>query len=105
MSTEKTRLSVFSFGLALGITWAIGMFFLGLMAWLFDWGVPVVLIMSSMYLGFAPTFWGSVLGALWAFVDWFIGGIIIAWIYNMCIRCGCPVMSKKNDKSTTTENK
>ncbi len=79
---SKATLGVVSLGLAFGVTWALGVFLLGLAAGLFDWGVPVVAVLSSVYIGYSPTFVGSITGAVWGFVDGFIGGVIIAWLYN-----------------------
>ena len=78
----KASLGVVSLGLAIGIAWALGAFLLGLMAGVFDWGVPVVAVLSSVYVGYSPSFVGSVTGAVWGFVDGFIGGVVIAWLYN-----------------------
>ncbi len=75
-------LGVISFGFALGITSAIAVFVLGLAAWLFGWGVDVAIALSSLYIGFGPSFVGSIAGAVWAFVDGLILGILIAWFYN-----------------------
>lgn len=79
---EKNRLNILSLGFAVGISWAVCIFFLGIMAWLFDWGTALVEITSSLYIGYKATFLGSVIGTIWAFVDGFIGGAIIAWLYN-----------------------
>jgi hypothetical protein len=79
---EKNHLNIVSLGLALGIAWAVGAFFLGIMAWLFDWGTALVEIASSLYIGYKATFLGAIIGTVWAFVDGFIGGVIIAWLYN-----------------------
>ncbi len=79
---HHTTLGVISFGLALGITSAIMVFLLGVMASLFGWGVPVAQVLSSLYIGFGPTFVGAIAGAVWAFVDGFIFGVLIAWFYN-----------------------
>ena len=81
---QRASLGVVSLGLAIGIAWALAMFLLGLMAGLFDWGVPVVAVLSSLYVGYSPSFVGSVTGAVWGFVDGFIGGVVIAWLYNRC---------------------
>lgn len=77
-----TRLHVINFGLALGITWGLGMLLLGLLAWQTGIGSPMVMMMATLYLGFTPTLIGSAIGAIWAFVDMFIAGVVIAWIYN-----------------------
>jgi len=39
-------------------------------------------MISSLYIGYAATLLGSIIGAIWAFVDGFIGGVIVAWLYN-----------------------
>ena len=78
----KAILGVVSLGLAFGVVWALGVFLLGVGAGFFGWGVPVVAVLSSVYIGYSPTFVGSITGAVWGFVDGFIGGILIAWLYN-----------------------
>lgn len=87
---------VLAFGLAFGITWALGMFVLGLTAWLFGFGVNLVDVIGELYLGFAPTFLGSIIGAVWGFVDLFIAGVIIAGLYNLFVgHCFKKEMSAK----------
>jgi hypothetical protein len=68
--------------LAAGATWGIGMFLLGLASMLFNWGTSMTEMMSSVYIGFAPTFVGSVIGGVWGFVDGAIGGAVFAYLYN-----------------------
>jgi fructose-specific phosphotransferase system IIC component len=75
-------LGVISFGLAVAITSAAFTFFLGLMATFFGWGVELAGALSSLYIGFSPTFVGTIAGAVWAFVDGFVAGVMIAWLYN-----------------------
>ncbi len=71
-------LGVISFGLAVAITSAAFTFFLGLMATFFGWGVELAGALSSLYIGFSPTFVGTITGAVWAFVDGFVAGVMIA---------------------------
>jgi len=75
-------LGVISFGLALGVTFAIFVFVLGVVAAAFGWGVQLAAALSSLYIGFGPTFVGAIAGAVWAFVDGLIAGVLIAWFYN-----------------------
>jgi len=49
---------------------------------MFGWGTGVVEMMSSIYLGFAPSVLGGIIGAVWGFIDGAIGGAIIALVYN-----------------------
>ena len=53
-----------------------------MIAWLFGWGREIVELASSLYLGYAATCLGTIIGTTWAFIDGFIGGVIIAWLYN-----------------------
>ena len=76
-------LAVISFGLAFGVTCGIFAIFLGIMSTLFEWGIPLTIILSSLFIGFGPSFVGVVAGAVWAFVFGFIVGMLIAWLYNI----------------------
>ena len=82
LNQHHTTLGVLSFGFALGLTWAILVFVLGIVAAAFGWGVPVAAALASLYLGFGPTFIGSVAGAVWAFVNGLVAGLMVAWLYN-----------------------
>ena len=75
-------LGVVSFGLAIGLTWAILVFVLGLVAALLGWGLGIAIALSTLYVGFGPTLIGSITGAVWAFVSGLVAGILIAWFYN-----------------------
>lgn len=76
------KLNVKALAVGLGASWAICVLFLGWVS-IFGWGTKIVEIMSSVYIGFAPTFLGGIIGAGWAFVDGAIGGAIIAFVYNI----------------------
>ena len=43
-------------------------------------GPPTLL--ERMYIGYSFTPLGSVIGALWGFIDFAIGGAIAAWLYQ-----------------------
>ncbi len=69
-------------GLSLGVVWGAAMFLLGLMVMFLNWGTAWVTLMSSLYIGYKPTFLGSIIGGVWGFIDAGIGGIVVAWLYN-----------------------
>ena len=79
------KLSVKGLAVGLGVSWAVCMLFVGWTS-IFGWGVKFVETMSSVYIGFTPTFLGGAIGAIWGFVDGAIGGAIIALIYNAIVR-------------------
>jgi len=83
------KLHVIGLGFGLGITWAISMFVLGLLVIYLDAGRPMLDLMASMYYGYDATLLGSVVGGFWGFVDGFIGGVLIAFFYNLACRCKC----------------
>jgi len=75
-------LSIRSVALTAGIVGALAMFFLAW--WLIIIGNsdgPTTLL-ERMYIGYSFTPLGSVIGAVWGFVDFAIGGAIFAWLYN-----------------------
>ncbi|MBL6951081.1 MAG: bacteriophage holin [Alphaproteobacteria bacterium] len=80
---HHATLGVISLGLAIGVTWGLFVFLLGIMATFFGWGAPLALILSSVYVGFTPTVAGTVAGAVWGFAEGFIAGCMIAWLYNL----------------------
>ena len=75
-------MSIRSIALTAGIFGAASMF---LIAW---WlilignaeGPPTLL--ERTYIGYSFTPLGSVIGALWGFIDFAIGGAIAAWLYQ-----------------------
>lgn len=79
---RHATLGVISLGLALGVSWAISVFLLAIVAAAFGWGVNIAVTIQSLYLGYGPTFVGAVTGAVWAFVHGLIGGVMIGWFYN-----------------------
>ena len=76
------KLDVKAFGLSLGIVWAAAILILGLLAAYSGYGIKFVSAMGSLYIGYRPTLTGSIVGAIWGFVDAAIAGVIFAWLYN-----------------------
>ena len=88
MSSNSMKLSVWGLALAMGVVGAIAMFVMGLFAEWLHWGSAAVKVAASFYIGYHESFGGAIIGALWGFVDWFIGGILIAAFYNCFTGCG-----------------
>lgn len=81
------KLHALAFGFALGLMSAIFTFILGLFA-IRGYGLGYVNMLSTVYIGFGPSFLGSIVGAIWAFCESFIFGAIFAALYN-CFACCC----------------
>ena len=69
-------------GLAFGILWAISVFILGLTA-VGGWGSGIVAGLGTFYIGYGPSILGAIIGAIWAFIDGLVAGVVVAWLYNM----------------------
>lgn len=80
------KIDVKAFGLSLGIVWGGGMVLLGFINMAGVWGRGIEEIMATLYIGYKPTFLGSIAGGIWGFFDAGIGGMIIAWLYNKLLK-------------------
>lgn len=78
------RISLCHLGFALGLVWGVGLLLLGLISYSNGYGAEFIKVMGSIYIGYAPTVAGSIVGLFWGFIDAFITGVVIAWIYNYC---------------------
>jgi len=76
------RLKPVPLGIAMGVLSAVYVFLAGIFA-MFDWGVAMVEMIGSFYIGYGPSILGAIIGAIWAFVDGLVAGVVVAWIYNM----------------------
>tara|TARA_B110001454_G_scaffold164284_1_gene153864 strand:+ start:133 stop:372 length:240 start_codon:yes stop_codon:yes gene_type:complete len=75
-------MSIRAFALTAGIFGAATLFFIPW--WLILTGNaegPTTLV-ERIYIGYSFTPLGSVIGAIWGFVDFGVGGAIAAWLYN-----------------------
>lgn len=79
---RKMRFNIKHLSLAVACVWALGQIVAGWGAAICGWGEQYVQVMSSLYIGYRPSFWGAILGGIWAFVDGAIFGAIFAYIYN-----------------------
>lgn len=75
------KLSPNALGIAIGALCAVYVFFCGIIA-IFGWGTALVDVISSIYIGYGPSIPGAIIGAVWGFIDGYIAGIVIAWLYN-----------------------
>lgn len=79
------KLDIKALGLALGIFWGVCMFLLGISG-MFGFGETFVALISRVYIGYAVSIVGAIIGAVWGFVDAFVCGAILAWLYNRFVK-------------------
>lgn len=75
------RLQPLALGIAIGGLWAAYVFIVGVAA-IYGWGEALVQAFASLYVGYAASVSGAIIGAVWALLDGFIAGVVVAWIYN-----------------------
>ena len=79
-------MSIRSAGLTAGIFGAAAMFLLAWWLMLTGNAEGPVTLFERIYIGYSFTPMGSIIGAIWGFVDWGIAGMIFAWLYNLIDR-------------------
>ncbi len=77
------KLNISAFALAFGIWWGGGTFLMTW--WLLMTGNTsnVPMILDSLYVGYAVTPLGSMIGLAYGFVCGAVCGAILAWLYNL----------------------
>ena len=76
-------MSIRSLALTAGIFGSATMFFLAWWLILTGNAEGPISLLERIYIGYSFTAKGSVIGAVWGFVDWGIAGAIFAWLYNL----------------------
>ncbi len=76
-------LSIRSVALTTGIFGAAAMFFLAWWLIIIGNAEGPITLFERVYIGYSFTPLGSLIGAIWGFVDWGIAGAIFAWLYNL----------------------
>lgn len=79
--SEPSQLAPNALGLACGIFWAGAVAIIGITARV-GWGKRWEELLADMYRGFSETWPGLVIGAIWAFLDGYSSGYIVASLYN-----------------------
>lgn len=79
------KLNIKAFGLACGIVWGLGIFFLTWWILFFEGNSVGPTFLSRIYRGYTITPVGSLVGLVWAAIDGWIGGLIFAWVYNALV--------------------
>ena len=76
-------LSIRSVALTTGIFGSVAMFFLAWWLIIIGNAEGPTTLFERVYIGYSFTPLGSLIGAIWGFVDWGIAGAIFAWLYNL----------------------
>lgn len=80
------KLKVWAFGLALGIFWGSSLFVLTLIGINTTYADLFLGVIDSIYPWYSWSVAGAFVGLGLGFIDGFLGGAIIAWIYNRFVK-------------------
>jgi hypothetical protein len=75
------KLRVRAFGLATGVVAGLFVLFVTLVSIWFGRGETIDALVVP-FPGFSRSVGGAIVGLIWGFVDGFIGGALLAWLYN-----------------------
>lgn len=76
------KLDALRFGVAGGIIWSLAVLLMPLMGLCGGYGSFLVNGIGKLYIGYQPTPVGALIGAVWAFFDMGIFGLVVALVYN-----------------------
>ncbi len=78
-------LNVRAFAVSIATIWGGAVLLMGWVA-SFGYGLEVVNLISTVYIGYGPGLISGLIGAVWGAIDGGIGGLIFAWLYNRLSR-------------------
>ena len=82
------RLNALKFGVACGVVWTLGVVSIAIAQNFGIWH-KIYELLIDCYIGFeATSVLGYLRGLVWSFSDAFIGGSLLAYIYNKLITIG-----------------
>ena len=79
---DKMTLNAKNLGLAGGIVWGAGLFALTLLSMATGYGLEFLTLLGTVYHGYKISIVGGLIGAVYGFVDAFLGLYVFAWVYN-----------------------
>ena len=98
------RLKPCALALAAAILWGLGCGVLGVITiYTETYGHRIVELLGNVSWGYKPASWlGALIGLLWAFLDGFVGTLILVWLYNGFTRlCGPTCCAKPSPGDPT----
>ena len=78
-----THLNQVALGLSFGILWGAVLLLLSLTSMFWGYGTEWVDLLGTVYIGAGSgSFVAVIAGTVWAFVDGFVCGWLLSWLYN-----------------------
>jgi hypothetical protein len=76
------KINVKAFAITTALWWGVGLFALTWWMILFQGSTGDPTLIGRVYRGYSVSPLGSLIGLGWGLVDGFVGGAILAWLYN-----------------------
>lgn len=111
MSFRRARLSAVALGFAIGVLnggWMLG---IGLSAVHGMFGETLITQWAQLFPGIEVSIKGSIISGAWGFLTGLASGLVLAWIYNLCLcccsrqHCGCCKSLCESCSNTVVEKK
>ena len=80
-----SKLHPVALGASFGIISGVMVLGMALLAQVFLDGKPIVAALGTMYISYNTSLINSLLVGVYAFANGFVGGYVVAWIYNFLI--------------------
>lgn len=82
---EFSKINPLALGISISVLSALASFFMGLAAFIFYAGKPIVAMIGSIYLSYNPSLANAGLGAVIVLMNTFVSSYIAAWVYNFLL--------------------
>ena len=77
------KLKPIALGVSFGVVWGGALFIVTLLSHFTGYGKAFLDVTAvSLYPGYSISVLGSFVGLVYGFIDFFIGGVVISWLYN-----------------------
>lgn len=86
--------------LAFGLANGLWVFIMGLLGKCCGYGLPMIMLMGSLYPGYDATVAGSFMGGFWAFLGTFVFFVVAGLIYRALMKCCNKCCCNKSSCST-----
>lgn len=83
MSNKK---DMHSLGIKLGVIFAITLLTLALASMALGVGDPIIVLLASLYKGYAATFMGAIMGLIWGFIHGYVVGVITVFVKRFLLK-------------------
>ncbi|MEZ5426297.1 MAG: bacteriophage holin [Pyrinomonadaceae bacterium] len=79
------KLNIKALAVTFALVWGFGLFLVTWWIILFEGSTGQVNFLGQVYRGYNISPAGSFIGLIWGLADGFIGGAILAWLYNFLV--------------------